>query len=179
MRTSNVPLRLAVQCNCGDHAFIDLTKGYVALVDVADAQSLSTYCWCAAPDKRTVYAARRARVDGRGRTLRMHQALLPPQPGLQIDHINGCGLDNRRANLRYCTNAQNQWAQHRVRRNAASKFKGVQKQPVGWRASIRKNGELHVLGSFDDEADAARAYDEAAKEMFGQFARVNFPGAHG
>jgi hypothetical protein len=93
------------------------------------------------------------------------------------DHINGDGLDNRRTNLRQATPTQNN-ANCGIRGHNTSGYKGVSLRPDRgnrWRATIRIHGLQYFLGLFDDVEDAARAYDAAALELFGDFARLNFP----
>lgn len=91
-----------------------------------------------------------------------------------VDHINGDKLDNRAVNLRPCTNAEN--LRNGLSRGGSSRFKGVcfHKQNKNWISSITLNGKTTHLGSFESEVDAAIAYDKAAKEMHGKFARTNF-----
>ncbi|OHB78622.1 MAG: hypothetical protein A2Z25_16745 [Planctomycetes bacterium RBG_16_55_9] len=105
----------------------------------------------------------------------MHRQLIQPGKGYVIDHINGCGLDNRRANLRLATVAQNAW--NARKRNPRSGYKGVwlAKDKGLWRAAIVHHGKREHLGYFNDKRDAARAYDQAAKKYHGRFAALNFP----
>jgi len=93
-----------------------------------------------------------------------------------IDHINGNGLDDRRANMRTCTNQQNM-RNLRKRRSGSSIYKGVyyDKRRRTWYARICHNGKNIHLGTFATEIEAARAYDRAARRLFGEFARLNFP----
>lgn len=84
---------------------IPLTQGLYALVDAADYELLAKYSWHAKPDRNTVYA--RTRIPGGGPRMLMHRLLTGAQSGQLVDHINGNGLDNRRANLRLCTAAEN------------------------------------------------------------------------
>jgi hypothetical protein len=97
--------------------------------------------------------------------------------GLLVDHRNGIGLDNRRANLRLATNSQNGCNKPK-KKNTSSQFIGVSfhKKAGKWACFIRNKGRRTWLGSFESEIDAARAYDEAAKKYHGEFARLNFPG---
>jgi len=95
--------------------------------------------------------------------------------GYVIDHINGCGLDNRRANLRLASAAQNAW--NSGKRNPNSGYKGVwfARDKNLWRAAIVCNGRRIHLGYFNDKCEAAKAYDMAAKKYHKDFAVLNFP----
>jgi hypothetical protein len=105
----------------------------------------------------------------------MHRQLLGlTDPSEQVDHRNHDGLDNRRENLRPCTNQQNQHNQ-RKRAGCTSRYKGVHWdfRNGSWRAAIKAEGRTIHLGRFQDEDDAARAYDDAARRLFGEFALTN------
>lgn len=107
----------------------------------------------------------------------MHRAILVAPSGAEVDHINGNGLDNRRSNLRLATVNMNRWNMNG--RRSASTYKGVSLVPDGsgmWRARICFLSKKQELGKYDNEADAARAYDRRARELHGEFARLNFPG---
>ena len=95
--------------------------------------------------------------------------------GELVDHINGNGLDNRRANLRVCTHQQNIFNQQKRKDKCSSKYKGVcwSKRNKSWLAQIRFNYKLIYLGYYKNEDDAGLAYNEKAKELFGEFARLN------
>lgn len=94
---------------------------------------------------------------------------------LGIDHIDGNPLNNALSNLRACSHAQNM-KNSRPRKNTTSKFKGVcfEKYTMRWRAQIVANGKHFSIGRFDSEEQAAIAYDLRAKEVFGEYARLNF-----
>lgn len=158
---------------------IPLTQGKVALVDDADAAIVAPYKWYASRHRGTFYA----RTDTGGRLVRrrlaMHRVILGlgAGDGREVDHINGNGLDNRRANLRICTHAEN-LRNRGPQRNNRSGYKGVSLHPDGkWTAHISINGSRNVryLGLFSTPEDAARAYDAAARDLFGEYARLNFP----
>ncbi len=92
------------------------------------------------------------------------------------DHINTDSLDNRRANLRLATHSQNSCNSRRDKSKTLSRFRGVSfsKRKGKWFAAIRINGKKTWLGYFNDEEDAARAYDHAARKYHGEFAMLNF-----
>jgi hypothetical protein len=108
----------------------------------------------------------------------IHRLILDAPKGTQVDHINGNGLDNRRCNLRIATHGQNQMNRRKQLKKSTSKYKGVSlnKKDGKWFAEIDYNGIHYHIGSFIDEVDAAKAYDEKARELFGEFARPNFGG---
>jgi len=153
---------------------IPLTQGKVAIVDEADFGYLSQFKWCASKGKTTYYAMRSLVHNGKNTTIYMHRAIMNPPFDLQVDHRNMDGLDNRRANLRICTNSQNHM-NAKKRGGHSSSYKGVswRKARRKWRARIMVNKTEEVLGSFDDEREAANAYNARAKELFGEFAKLN------
>ncbi|MBN1363140.1 MAG: HNH endonuclease [Sedimentisphaerales bacterium] len=154
--------------------YIPLTQGQFAIVDAADYESLARYNWFALGNERTGFYA--ARWLPGHKTLLMHRAIMNPPPGMVVDHIDGNRSNNRRANLRVCTPEQNA-RNRRLRRDGSSRFKGVSFHRLSrkWIASICYDGKQIYLGSFDDETEAARAYDRKARDLFGEFARLNFP----
>ena len=155
--------------------------GRVARIDAGDFELVSQYRWRAFVLRRRnggikgPYAITQiTRPDGGRTSIRMH-SLITGWP--LVDHINCDGLDNRRENLRPATSAENARNARKTVAPTASQFKGVHWEPRWrrWIASIRVNRKSVYLGGFRDEAEAARAYDAAAREMFGEFARPNFP----
>lgn len=152
------------------------TKGYVTLVDDEDAHMVQTARWCAhknGKNKQKVYVQGKVRVDGRLVNVYLHRWLLDAPSGMDVDHINGDPLDNRRNNLRLATRAQN-CANTPPR---AGEFKGVHWHPYAgrWCARMNDGQKNRSLGYFTNPEDAARAYDAAAWEAFGEFAFLNFP----
>lgn len=105
----------------------------------------------------------------------MHRQILDPDRNIQIDHIDGNGLNNQKYNLRLATNKQNSY--NRPSYKGSSKYKGVcwHKPSQKWLVQIQADGKLHYLGTYYSEEVAGRVYDEAAKEYHGEFARLNFP----
>ena len=155
---------------------IRLTQGKVALVDDCDYEYLSQFRWHAAKNCRVFYAARGTFRGGKGKSMLMHRVILAAQKGEQVDHIDHDGLNNRRDNLRICTTAQNA-ANKRKDTGTISLYKGVDwhKGNKAWRARVSLKGKRIEIGHFHREEDAARTYDAKAKELFGQFASLNFP----
>ncbi len=105
----------------------------------------------------------------------MHREIMQPPKGMVVDHINGNGMDNSRANQRVCTQEENG---HNSRPHGrSSRFKGVSYNEILnlWQAGICVNRLTKTIGYFDDETEAAKAYDREALRRFGQFAWLNFP----
>ena len=152
---------------------IKLTWGKWAIVDAEDYDRLRTYKWCGVEEGRSWYAKTFQRD---GLPLWMHRLILDAPKGLVVDHIDHDGLNNRKTNLRLCTNAQNQ-QNRRPHRGGTSRYKGVHrvKSRNKFRASLTHNGKRFQLGYFNSEIDAAKAYDKKAREVFGEFAYLNFP----
>lgn len=159
---------------------IDLTLGEIALVDNEDYDFLLQWNWRTWVDKSDPrgllkYAIANAVRKGRCSTIRMHRVILEASPRQFVDHENGNGLDNQRTNLRIASNRQNQ-ANMVSNRDSISGFKGVtwDAEAGKWRMQI-KSGSIKRRGRFLTEVEAAKAYDVAALDLFGEFARLNFP----
>jgi hypothetical protein len=151
--------------------YIPLGGGQVAIVDAADFAWLNRYKWRAFGKSGGFYAV--CRIGQK--MVFMHRLIKNPPPGKVVDHANGNRQDNRRCNLRNCTAGEN--ARNNRKGRGASRFKGVSyNRRLGkWGARICREGRTRHLGWFDNEIDAAEAYDRAARKYFGEFARLNFP----
>jgi hypothetical protein len=152
---------------------VKLTHGKFAQVDDADYELVSAFPWRAVRIRHTWYAET---YVGGAREF-MHRLLMCPRPDQQVDHRDGDGLNNRRNNLRSTTHALNQANRRRVR--SKSGFKGVcwgqlaSGKLLPWRAYIQVDGRQRHLGRYATAEEAARAYDRAAREAFGEFACTN------
>jgi len=152
---------------------IFLTQNKVALVDDKDFDYLNQFKWYAERKGNTYYAARKIVVNGLKTSIRMHTVILNIKNGLICDHIDHNGLNNQRNNIRICTNRQNSMNKSS---SGISKYLGVSPSNIDkkpWRAFIKINGKSTSLGYFKTEKDAAKIYNEAAKEHFKEFANLN------
>lgn len=155
---------------------LPLTRGYVAVFDAADLPLVAGRNWCALVTRRGVYAlGSRPRGSIEPRGLLLHRHLLGvTNSKTHVDHKDRNTLNNARDNLRVCTHAQNQGNRPKIVAGS-SRFKGVCLNKSGtWTAYIKRDGRSTNIGSFDDEIEAALAYDRAALDVFGEFALTNF-----
>lgn len=153
---------------------IPLTRGKVAIVDDEDFEWLNQWKWYY---DSTGYAVRGVwdKEVNKQRKVRMHRVILGvTDPKIHVDHADGNPLNNTRGNLRVCTHQQNHMNE-RKRKNCCSQYKGVcfDKRAGKWRAYIKKDGKQIHLGLYVDEKEAARAYNDAAFFLFGEFACLN------
>jgi hypothetical protein len=151
---------------------ITLTKGKETIVDDEDFEELSKHKWHCSHG----YAARSYWcAPYKHKTIFMHREIMCVPPEMDTDHINGNELDNRRENLRICVHAENR-RNSKKNANNISGYKGVSwsKGHEKWKAVIKISYKQEHLGYFKNVLDAARAYDKAAKNIFGEFARTNF-----
>lgn len=154
---------------------IPLTQGYFALIDDTDFKLISKYSWTIHKKAHGVcYAQRTVIKRGKSGSVYMHRSVKRAQKGQIVDHINGNGMDNRRANLRLCSQAAN-LQRGRIRSSNTSGFRGVSKSNGKWKAQIAHERKNKHLGYFSTKEDAAKAYDTAAAKIFGKYAGLNFP----
>jgi hypothetical protein len=158
-----------------------------AIVSYKDYYELKGYVWYAhfGRNKKLTCASRFAPEFSHIAPIMLHRQLLQKEVDEKdlrtkikhvIDHINNNPLDNRRLNLRVVTGAQNS-LNRSPNRNKSSRYKGVSKKKDNNRftVDICYQGKSVRIGTFEDEIEAAKAYDAAAKKYFGDFAYLNFP----
>lgn len=156
------------------HKIIELTRGEVAMVDEDDFEKVSCFKWICTTRG---YAARQISRGGKTKNIQMHSLIIDVPNGYVIDHINRNKLDNRKSNLRIATRTENN--RNRYPSNKTG-YKGVSDRATCFRALISPNNKTLRLGDFKNPVHAAMAYDIAAKDLYGEFAYLNFPnGLHG
>jgi hypothetical protein len=133
---------------------IPLTRGYVAIIDADQAEWVTKLTWHARGKGHHIYAAR---FKPGGEHMDLHRALMDCPAGLCVDHINGNTLDNRKANLRICTHAQNMRNRHTESEAIGCYYDTKRCQ---WRTRVQRDGQTFNLGRFDTQEEAEAAYKE-------------------
>lgn len=157
---------------------IQLSRGLVTVVDDEDFDRFSCFKWHAVTLRGGhTYAKRIVKTPTGYSSAYLHRAILDAPHGLEVDHRDHDGLNNRRDNLRLATRSQNNANASRRGSDPTSAFRGVSwaRHDQRWRAQITAAGRHIYLGNFVSEVAAARAYDAAALTHFGPFASLNFP----
>ena len=152
--------------------WIQLGHGKFTLVDEKNFDKLSQYKW----GEYKGYAYRQEWIDGNNVKFMMHREIISAPPYVEVDHINGTKLNNRRLNLRLANRSTN--AMNRVDRGNGSNsgYRGVYlTKEEYFKSMITCDQKQYYLGTYNDAVTAAEAYDEMARELFGEFARLNFP----
>lgn len=147
----------------------------VVLIDDEDYERIAAHSWClqlGGGNYQRKYAQANIKIDGQWKRTTMHRFIMGLKKGERCDHRDNDGLNNQKENLRLATSNQNQHNREKVR----GRFKGVSWHKVAakWVAQIAAYGKHYYLGLFDEEEAAARAYDAKAKELHGEFAKLNF-----
>ena len=150
---------------------IPLSRGMFAIVDDEDYSQLASVRWYAAPGRHTFYAKRDVRRNGSKGRILMHRYLLGCPDGLEVDHKNGNGLDNRRSNIRIATRSQNR-ANTGLQINNISGVKGVCRCAETGRWKVRVQWQLQNIwvGRFDSLEEAVEARYEVVMRLQGEFA---------
>lgn len=159
----------------GDTATVRLSAGYTAIIDASDACMVGNHTWTSIVYPKTVYAKTNIPdTNGKISTVRMHRMILGAPSGMEVDHINGNGLDNRRSNLRLATKAEN-GRNRGANDNNTSGYKGVcfHKGMRMWEASIKVDRVRHSLGFYADKHDAHVAYVAGSDKLHKEFARAS------
>lgn len=146
-----------------------------ALVDQSDYQSIAKYIWGMDASGYARRSIKPSELNGRKyRTMSMHRQIMNDPAGMEIDHIDGDKLNNCRNNLRVCLRSEN-LQNYPIRKDNTSGYRGVsfQKARNKWVAKIRASRVEYFLGLFTTAEEAARAYNAAAIEHYGAFARLN------
>jgi hypothetical protein len=157
---------------------IYLGEGEWTIVESPDYYLLRDYNWYLYGKNRKFYVVRTTKVGNeRTKTVAMHREIMNAPKGKLVDHRNSAPQDNRRENLRFATPAENVRNRRKTSSKTSSKYIGVyrDKPRKRWVAHLKHKNKMIWLGRFDEETDAAKAYDAAAKKYFGEFARPNFP----
>lgn len=155
---------------------IPLSHGKVALVDDADFESLSAFRWRALYHRHADkwYAMRSLHRDGKLTSVMMHRQIMGAPAGIEVDHIDGDGLNNQRStNLRLATSQQNKFNTGRHKNNTSG-YKGVSldKRTGLWEARTMLNRRNIIIGRFPTPLEASRAYTARIAELHGEFARA-------
>lgn len=154
---------------------IKLTQEKIAFVDDEYYEILNKFKWCAYWDRWNWYALRNSSfINGKRKKIWMHREIMAAPKGIQVDHRNGDGLDNRKENLRLCNNQQNQRNKINANKNNKLKIKGVcwDNSKKKFQAYIGVNGKAIHLGFFNVLGDADSAYRIAEEKYFDDFVRI-------
>lgn len=143
-------------------------------IDGEDFDKIKNYTWCIANFSKRFYIVSDLCNKGNRKKILLHRLIMNCPDGMVVDHINHNGLDNRKENLRICTNQENLYNQ-RKKEGKTSKYKGVSffKRDNNWTVRIRINGKSKNLGYFLNEEDAAEVYNQAALKYYGKYAFLN------
>jgi hypothetical protein len=160
-----------------------LTRGLSTLIDETDLPFFEAFRWQVTGTLTRPYASRYIYTEENGKKIKrvrtLHRDLMGLDSGYKIvvDHINRNTLDNRRCNLRVCSQSQNNVNRGRFSARSTSAYRGVfwRKDCSKWGASVKFQGVAYFAGVFESEEAAARAYDELALAKHGEFAVLNFP----
>ena len=154
---------------------IYLGEGLWTILDQQDYYRYGHIKWCLGGHERRAYAIGGIKnKNGGAETVYLHREIMKAPKGRIVDHKNCDSLDNRRANLRIATHAQNSSNKRKTKSKTTSRFIGVsyEKSQNRWAVKIKHKGKSYWVGGFKNEIEAAKARDNAAKKYHGEFARL-------
>lgn len=141
------------------------------IIDKKDYNIVKDYRWKVSQDSNTFYV--QGRKNGKGHPIPIHRVLFNlTDSKTTVDHINGNGLDNRRQNLRVCTQLENN-KNAKIRKDNTSGYKGVHKMKNRYSARIQSNGKRITIGYYDTAEDAAKAYNDYSLKLHGNYGKLN------
>jgi len=149
-------------------------KGKFALVDDKYYKYLMQWEWSLSKTGSKYYVTRGQTIEGVYRTYYMHREVMKAKKGNVVDHRDGDTLNNLESNLRECKHKNNNRNQVK-RKGCSSQYKGVYKYYKQWQAQLYSEGKNHYLGLYVSEKEAGLAYDRKAKELYREYAKLNFP----
>lgn len=158
---------------------IKISSGYECILDDDDYDKFSKFNWFASKKRSGIYVYRSQRYgirkENKRLTIYLHREIMNAKKYDYVDHINGNTLDNRKQNLRICTNEQNLHNSKKTNKECTSKFKGVcwDKSKKKWLVSITINKKHKFIGRYDSELEAAEIYNKHATLIYGEFAKLN------
>ncbi len=157
----------------GDVAYVPLTRGYEAIIDAADVPLVEGFNWIAFVRPHTVYVISSRKTGNTPSTIYLHRLIMGAPVGLEVDHVDCNGLNNRRNNLRFASKSQNAHNQ-RIRSNNRSGVKGVSfnKKRGLWVAHIKIQYKSRTIGSFRTIEEASAAYAAASAALHGEYGRT-------
>lgn len=170
--TWRIHREIILKDNC---AFVPLsTDGIFTVIDKDDIEKVNKYTWHLDKKGKQRYVIVNITYNRTTTKIYLHRFIMNCPKNMTVDHINHNGLDNRKNNLRICTNRENS-INSRKRRNTSSIHKGVSwdKSMNKWQSYIKNISKKEHLGYFDDETEAAKIYNKRAIELFGEFAYPN------
>ena len=163
---------------CYAYRRIYLGEGFWTILDEKDYYRYGHIKWCLGGNRKIAYAIGGIKnKKGEFKIVYLHRVIMKSPKGKVVDHKNGKSLDNRRANLRNATYAQNSSNKRKRKSKTTSRYIRVsfEKNQNRWAVKIKSKGKSYWVGSYKTEIEAARASDKAARKYHGEFARLNFP----